>query len=56
MSEAFSGGDWKCARQTWEDSGLDADDRVWCWQFFDSRQRAFLKGDERKYLDDYLGP
>ena len=52
--ELFEAGAWKAALDTWEVVNLDADERVWCWQYFDSRQRAWLKGDDRKYIDGYL--
>lgn len=53
---AFEGGDWPLARQNWEEADLDADERVACWGYFtDSRQRAYLKRDDRKYLEDDAG-
>ncbi len=50
--DAFEGGDWPLARQNWKEADLDNDERAACWGYFDSRQRAYLKGDERKYLID----
>jgi hypothetical protein len=54
---AFDGGDWPLARQLWEEANsnaehLDADEHVACWDCFDSRQRAYLIREDRKYLED----
>ena len=51
--DAFEGGDWPQARQNWEEAELDTDERAACWGYFDSRQRAFLKRDDRIYLDEF---
>ena len=54
LLELFEAGAWKEAYDTWEKIDLDTDERVWCWQYFDSKQRAFLKGADRAYLDEYF--
>ena len=51
--ESFEAGAWQHALELWLQADLDADERVHCWHYFDSRQRAFLKGADRKYNDDY---
>jgi hypothetical protein len=53
MLENFEGGAWAAAREIWEVADLDTDERVQVWMFLDSKQRAYLKGSDRKYLDDY---
>ncbi len=51
--ECFEGGDWESARLVWEEAELDADETIACWGFFtDSRQRAYLKREDRSYLKD----
>lgn len=55
MRDAFEGGAWALAREIWyqAERELTIDQQVACWEFFpDSRQRAYLKGEDRKYLQD----
>ena len=58
ITEHFHGGDWEGARAIW--SGilidLEIEDALWIWDLLDSRERAFLKGEDRKYLHEYLRP
>jgi len=54
--EQFDGGAWKAAKQIWDTADLDADERVACWKFFNSKQQAFLNDRrERKYLQEFWG-
>jgi len=52
MLEAFDGGDWNLARDMWIEAQFTSDEAVAVFGFLDSKQRAFLKGDNRKYLND----
>jgi hypothetical protein len=52
--EMFDAGAWDEALDIWINCDLDADERVQAWTFFDSKQRAWLKQDARKYIDEYL--
>lgn len=50
----FEGGAWEGAKEIWLEADLDADQRVAIWAYFDSRQRAWLKGEDRKYINEYI--
>ena len=52
MLDCFDGGDWSMAKQVWTTAAITNDERVDVWGYLDSRQRAFLKGDDRKYLNN----
>lgn len=51
MLDAFDGGDWPLAKEHWTNADFDADEHAACWSYFDSKQRAYLSGANRKYLD-----
>ena len=53
--ECFEGGDWPQALELWLTADIENDDRIIIWNFFDSKQRAWLKGEDRGYIRDYLG-
>ena len=53
LLELFEAGRWAEALEIWSCCDLDADERVVTWGFLDSRQRAWLKGEDRKYLEDF---
>lgn len=50
--EHFDGGDWPTARRIWEEAALTNDERGDWFRFFDSQQRAWLKYEDRKYLQE----
>jgi hypothetical protein len=54
MLEAFDGGDWPLAKQHYEEHirTLEIEEHCEIWTYFDSKQRAYLKGDDRGYLKD----
>ena len=52
VRDAFDGGDWPLAKQNWEQAELNNEERIACWNYFGSRERAYLKDDERNYLQD----
>lgn len=55
MFNAFEGGAWKLAKEIMQEDTQDWHADMWAalWAFFpDSRQRAFLKGEDRKYLEE----
>jgi hypothetical protein len=55
MTDAFLGGAWALAKEIWfqAQNELTTDQQAACWEFrTDSRERAYLKGEDRKYLQD----
>ena len=48
----FDGGDWKEARTFYLSLDLEIEQHLVLWSYLDSRQRAFLKNEDRKYLRD----
>jgi len=48
--EYFDGGEWPGARKIWEEAELTNDERAELFSFFDSKQRAYLKDEDRQYL------
>ncbi len=54
LRDAFDGGDWPSALEIWlRCHDLDIEELVWIWEFLESNERAFLKGEDRAYLRDY---
>ena len=53
MLEHFDGGDWPKAKEIWKNAEFSTEECVACWSYFDSRQRAWLKDDDRQYLDQF---
>lgn len=56
MMDAFEGGDWRLAKQHWEETEMTNDERLEVWGFFSgkkySRERAYLNDDDRQYLKE----
>ena len=54
MLEAFDGGDWPLAKMHYEQYivPLSVEEHVEIWERLDSRQRAYLKNEDRQYLKD----
>ena len=52
--DAFEGGDWPLAKQLWEALIVDMDieDMLLYWELLDSKQQAYIKNADRKYLLD----
>ena len=50
----FNGGDWPQALELWLTADIENDERVIIWNFFDSKQRAWLKGEDRLYIKEFL--
>jgi hypothetical protein len=58
LREAFDGGAWKLALQIWQDAALEGQELLYAWTLFKNPiERAWLKQDNRIYIDEYLnGP
>jgi hypothetical protein len=52
LQSMFDGGDWPAAKQHWIDADLTSEERVAVWCFLGPKHRAYLKDDDRKYLQD----
>jgi hypothetical protein len=52
----LDGGAWKEAKALWDEycKDMENEEILECWEHFDSKQRAWLKGDDRRYIDEFL--